>query len=181
MGEPRGSHATGKVHGPGGKFIRTTDQAELDAEAARLRSRSMGYREIGEQLGVTTSAAHRMVERALAAIPTEHAEAVRANELRKLDALERAALTVLEARHVTVSNGKLIYDGDEPLLDDAPVLNAIDRLLRVSESRRKLLGLDAPNRVEVVTLDYLDAEIARLSAQHAAESHRAETAQADHA
>jgi hypothetical protein len=34
------------------------------------------------------------------------------------------------------------------LADDAPVLNAVDRLVKISESRRKLLGLDAPAKVQ---------------------------------
>jgi hypothetical protein len=35
------------------------------------------------------------------------------------------------------------------LEDDAPVLAAVDRLLRIQERRAKLLGLDAPVRADV--------------------------------
>jgi hypothetical protein len=73
---------------------------------------------------------------------------------------------VLERNHVTVSHGRIIRgENEEPLLDDGPVLTAIDRLLKIQERRAKLLGLDAPARHEVVTLDALDTEIARLSAE----------------
>jgi hypothetical protein len=34
-------------------------------------------------------------------------------------------------------------------MDDGPVLSAIDRLVRISESRRKLLGLDQPAKMNV--------------------------------
>jgi hypothetical protein len=33
--------------------------------------------------------------------------------------------------------------------DDGPVLSAIDRIVRISESRRKLLGLDQPAKTQV--------------------------------
>lgn len=75
-------------------------------------------------------------------------------ELEKLDRLERAAITVLETKHVHVSGGKVVRDGGdeetvgEPLYDDGPVLQAIETLRRLSERRAKLLGIDAPTKVE---------------------------------
>jgi hypothetical protein len=41
-----------------------------------------------------------------------------------------------------------MWDG-APLLDDAPVLAAVDRLLKVQERRAKLLGLDVPVKRQV--------------------------------
>lgn len=43
-------------------------------------------------------------------------------------------------------------------------LQAIDRLLRISERRSRLLGLDAPvrTRVGTITLDAIESEIERL-------------------
>jgi hypothetical protein len=48
-----------------------------------------------------------------------------------------------------------------------PVLQAIDRLLKIQERRARLLGLDAPtqHRVNVLSEDAIDAEIARLEAE----------------
>lgn len=158
MTERQGS----RTHGPDGDFIRTTEQAEADAEAARLRSRSLSYREIARRLSVSPATAHAMVARALAEIVREPADDVLALELAKLDNLEQAALSVLEARHYTVSNGRLIYVGDEPLDDDGPVLAAIDRLLKIQDRRARYLGLDAPVKTEVRTVDNLDDEIRRL-------------------
>lgn len=152
--------------GPDGTFIETLDTAHRDAEAARLRSRGMGYRAIAEQLGFFDgSGAHKAVQRALAAVRAEGAEEARQLQLQQLDYLATKALEVLERHHVTVSNGRLINVDGEPLEDDGPVLAAIDRLLKIQERRAKLLGLDAPARHEVVTLDAIDAEIARLSAE----------------
>lgn len=143
-----GGPTGGPARGGDGGFVRTIDQAELDAEAAQLRSRSMSYRAIAKQLDVSVSTAHEMVKRALAAVVREAGEAVVTLELEKLDRAEAAVLAVLEAKHYTVSNGKLICLGDEPLLDDAPVLAAVDRLVRISESRRRLLGADAAQKID---------------------------------
>jgi hypothetical protein len=90
----------------------------------------------------------------------EPAEELRQLELMQLDELARAARAVLERKHLMVSHGKIVRlgqpfvndDGNaevddgrgEPLKDDAPVLAAIDRLLKIQERRAKLLGLDIP-------------------------------------
>ncbi|HYS41928.1 MAG TPA: hypothetical protein VEO01_40440 [Pseudonocardiaceae bacterium] len=153
--------------GPKGRFVRTADTAERDAEAARLRARGQSYRAIAAELGyVDHAGARKAVQRALVAIVAEPAEEVRALQLEQLDRLALAALGVLERNHVTVSHGRIIRDDNEqPILDDGPVLTAIDRLLKIQERRAKLLGLDAPARHEVVTLDALDDEIERLTAE----------------
>lgn len=155
------------VRGPKGRFIRTADTAERDAEATRLRARGQSYGAIAAELGyVDRAGARKAVQRALVAIVAEPAEEVRALQLEQLDRLTAAALAVLERNHVTVSHGRIIRDDeDKPLLDDGPVLTAIDRLLKIQERRAKLLGLDAPARHEVVTLDALDTEIEQLTAE----------------
>lgn len=73
----------------------------------------------------------------------------------RLDRLESAALKVLERHHITVNNGRVITVDGEPLLDDAPVLAAIDRLVKIEAERvrngealRRLLGLDMPVKVD---------------------------------
>jgi uncharacterized small protein (DUF1192 family) len=70
----------------------------------------------------------------------------------------------------------------EDLLDDAPVLQAIDRLLRIQERKADLVpGLKAPKRMEVVTLDWLDAQIAALTAEVDARAGELERADAEQA
>jgi DNA-binding Lrp family transcriptional regulator len=138
----------GPARGGDGGFVRTIETAERDAEAARLRSRSMSYRAIAKQLGVSVSTAHAMVDRALAEVVREAGEAVVALELEKLDRDEAAVLAVMEATHYTVSNGKLIMIDGKPLLDDAPVLAAAAMRVRISESRRKLVGADAAQKID---------------------------------
>ena len=173
-----------RIRGADGKFTAGMSTAERDAEACRMRTRAMSYSQIAHELGYADEgAAHTGVRRALARTVAEPAEDVRRTELARLDHLYASALAVLERAHVTVSQGRVVsqrvpgtgtYDPESrtwlgaewvDLLDDAPVLAAIDRLLKIQDRRAKLLGLDAPTRVQVMTVDVVDAEIARLTAE----------------
>lgn len=139
-----------RARGGDGKYVRTLDGAEREAEAARLRSRGHTYQHIAEQLGFSNKGtAYHAVQRALAEVVAEPAAEAVQFELDRLDQLHRAALAVMEAEHITVNNGKVIELHGQPLPDDGPVLAAIDRLVRISESRRKLLGLDSPVKTQI--------------------------------
>lgn len=131
-----------------GEFTRNPETAKRDAEAASMRSRSMTYQQIADALGINKASAYAAVQRAMAEILTEPAEAARQFELDKLDALERGLLATLERKHYIVSHGKIVYKGEAALEDDGFVVTASLALLRFSESRRKLLGLDSPTKIE---------------------------------
>ena len=50
--------------------------------------------------------------------------------------------------------GKVVYeDNGRPMIDDGPNLAAIDRLVKISESHRKLLGLDQEPSMNVEQRD----------------------------
>lgn len=161
--KPPQRQASSKGRGADGKYIRTAEQAERDAFAASLRSKGYGYRAIAEEMGVDIAAAHAAVQRALKEIVQEPAEDAKKLELERLDeqllrydGMRAMVMRTLENRHYTVSSGKLIFLGDEPLEDDSFVLAAADRLRQIEESKQKaaerrarLLGLDAPQRVSV--------------------------------
>lgn len=133
-----------------GRFIRTPESAKRDADAADLRAQGWTYAAIATELGYhDKSDARTGIQRALREIVEEPATRLRTLELSRLDAMYEAAMAVLERRHVTVSHGKIVYQGDEPLIDDAPVLQAIDRLLKIQARRAALLGLDAATKTEV--------------------------------
>jgi hypothetical protein len=53
---------------------------------------------------------------------------------------------------------------DKALSEEKSSMFAIDRVLAIMDRRAKLMGLDAPVRTEVITLDYIQAEIQRLEA-----------------
>lgn len=146
-----------------------------------MRARNHTYQEIADALGYGDRAnAYRAVQKALAAVPVEAVEELRRLHMARLDYLATQALAVLEREHLTISQGGRIVTDDDgrQILDDGPVLAALDRLLRIQERQAKLMGLDAPSRHEVMTLDALDARIAELAAQLGGEAAASEAAQA---
>lgn len=154
-------------------FRRSPEVAARRARVLEMRNEHRPDAEIAAELGIALATVRQDYHRALeAASADQHATAhlTRSAELAKLDQMERAVWTVLRARHVTVSGGKIVQDENgESLLDDGPVLNATDRLVKIAARRATLLGLDAParSRVEVITAEMIEAEIQRLEAGHA--------------
>lgn len=150
-GQPRGQH---------GKFDKQPGSAARDAEAANLRARGKTYRAIGEHLGITTSAAHEAVKRAYLAVVQESAEEALKIELERLDLLQEKAMVLLGQEYVKFAgSGESMVE----LVDVAPNLTAIETLRKISESRRKLLGLDQPAKVALsggvaYTLNGVDLE-----------------------
>lgn len=150
--------------------------AERRTKAITMRLAGSSYQQIADELGYTTrGAACQDISRALEAQVAEQHTAVevhRETELQRLDILWADAWAVLKREHITVSHGKIVYDertldkGElKPLLDDGPVLQAITTLLKIQERRAKYLGLDAPTKVEAITIDAIDAEIRKLAAE----------------
>lgn len=134
-----------RVRGGHGRYDRNPDVAARAAQAATLRAQSLTYQQIADRLGYSSKAkAWEAVQQVLADTVAEPAEAVRTMELEKLDALERKYLEIIDRRHVVLYQGE-----DTGHDDDGPTLTALAGLLRVSESRRKFLGLDSPTRVAV--------------------------------
>lgn len=139
----------GQVRDGNGRYLATLSTAERRAMAAGLRSRGMTYRQIAAAMQIDVKNAFGYVKDAMAAVVRESAEAAIEFELDRLDQAHQKALAVLERSHVTVSNGQIVRLDGEPLEDDGPVLAAIDRIVKISESRRKLLGLDQPAKTQV--------------------------------
>lgn len=86
-------------------------------------------------------------------------------EIGKLDLLEEKLWGMVDEEYYTVSNGQVVYmDTGDPVPDIDPILKILDRILKVSERRAKLLGLDKPVRVEatVHTMDNVDMELAEM-------------------
>lgn len=127
-----------------GGFVKTADDALRDAEALKLRSEGLTYRQIAELLDINTSTAYRRVENALRAIPADGVEEMRQLEGERLDKLHAALW-------------------DRALEGDLP---AIDRLLTISARRSKLFGLDSPtrqiNELQSFSAAEISAEVRRL-------------------
>jgi hypothetical protein len=153
-------------HDPGKKEA----AAERRAKAFELRRAGLPYRGIARELGISEKTAHQDVQRVLAGlaeIERQSAEEYRALELDRLGELQVEATRILRQTHPLISGGKVLSgftsDGKPfGLTDPAPKLAAIDRLLRISESRRKLLGLDAPTQIAPVNPDGTPYEAAYM-------------------
>ena len=166
--------------------------AELAADAARLRSHGLTIRQIAERQGCSVGAAYKRLQRAVKAVPVEAVEALRAIECERLDAVIARFWDIVGADHPYISHGRVMSiqvgielreDGTEALdadgktipvyervQDAGPVMAALAGIIRASESKRKLLGLDAPTKaqIHVITEDMVDAELRRLEDEIAA-------------
>ena len=142
---------------------------EKDIRALDLRRRGLSYPQIAAEMGCSLSGAHQSVQRALADSAREASEEVRQIEAQRLDDYMRALNRVLLAKHYVVSaaTGKVAVHPEtgQPLLDDDPVIRTVLALIRVSERRARLLGLDAPVKHEVRQIDAIDARLLDLAEQ----------------
>lgn len=113
--------------------------AVLDADhiwqALEHRRRRLSYRDIGQLMGYSSSQVYRWVMDGVAMLRAESLESAEA-----LRAIEVEALNKLESQ---------LVDRLETTPKDSDFAKLAAALVRVSESRRKLQGLDAPTKVEV--------------------------------
>ncbi|MCS5478727.1 hypothetical protein NYP18_03565 [Corynebacterium sp. YIM 101645] len=106
-------------------------RAHRRARAVGLRTEGLTIREIAEALDVSVGTAWADLDTALRDVPAEDVDTLRLVELERLDALQRA---VWEAA----------LSGD---------LQAVDRALKVIALRCRLMGLNAPERIDVGNTD----------------------------
>jgi hypothetical protein len=103
----------------------------------------------------------------------------RAMELARLEAsyerllrMEESVREVMARKHITVNNGRVIKAinpetlAEEPVEDDTFILQAVDRLTRIEESRRRtsesirrLLGVDMPVKVDATVTETTQQDI----------------------
>lgn len=120
--------------------------ADNEVKALDLRSAGKTYRDIAQILGISVSAAHNLVSRGmdrLIAKCEEKAEMVRSMELDRLDKLQSAVWDAATT-------------GD---------IQAIDRMLKIMESRAKYTGAYAAIKTDNTTrivIDHIDAGLAGL-------------------
>lgn len=110
--------------------------AERRLTTLELRKAGLSLRQIAQRTGVSVSMAKKDLDRALADLLAE--QNTKAEDWRALE-LER-----LEKMHVALW---------PKVVNDAPNMHAVDRVLRIAERRSKLLGLDMPVR-SIMELDW---------------------------
>ncbi len=101
---------------------------KAQAQALDLRRSGLGYAEIAETMGCSVSTAHGYIKRAMESARLQvEADVIdmRAEEISRLDGMLRGLWAKAKKGNV----------------------GAIDRVLKISERRSKLLGLDMPTKV----------------------------------
>ena len=154
--------------------ISRATRATLAVRRAKLveyRRRKVPYAQFYEELGYgSVDAARKDFHRALEeSIAAQHGsvEVYREEQLTELDYLAEEAHKALREQHyIVAASGKVALDPDtdQPLIDYGPKFAAIDRLVKILDRVAKLRGLDQI-KVQVLTIDAIDAEIQRLSGE----------------
>jgi len=136
---------------------------------------------IAEQHGITQSRVSQIIQDVRDSIPDEERQALITTEVERLDRVLVEAFDVLDTPHYVVNAGKIVHEITEyaqdddgnvlldedgnpkaaklaKLLDDGPRLQAVDRILKISAERRRLLGLDEPQELRA-TLTQTSPEV----------------------
>ncbi len=120
------------------------EAAERQAKALQLRLGGASFEQIGRQLGgITPQRAHQLYKQALNRVVRQPNQEIIDLEVARLDQL----LVAMWPKAMGGSGW------------------AVDRCLGIMKRRAELLGLDAPTRHEVMTIDAIDAEIRQLEAE----------------
>jgi hypothetical protein len=136
------------VRGYKGRIVENPNTIERDAQAYDWHLKGKSSRQIAALMGwADHSSALDAIDRARTAKRATATEAQRADELARLDLMNDRLQEVLDRRHVTVSQGKVVKMDGQPVEDDGPILDTVRTLLQVQARRAKLLGLDAPASV----------------------------------
>lgn len=107
---------------------RLTRAAERRLKAVTLREAGASYQQIGDHLNVTKQRAHQLVEEACQEMEEKTKETAAAVIQLELQRLDRMVLSIYPKAKA----------GD---------LYSIDRMLKLSERRTKMLGIDPPQKV----------------------------------
>lgn len=145
----------------------TAQTARRRKRAVDLREAGYGFAEIAEDLDVSVPYAWKLYHDALKAIPVASVDQHRRSESARLEKIANKLTEILDGDHPLVSNGRRFDD----LTDNGPVIAAARELRQISESLRKLYGVDAPTRTqaEVTTVDMTSNPIVQqLEARNAA-------------
>lgn len=108
--------------------------AKSREQALDLRRSGLSYQRIGEEMGISMARAHQLVAKAMEETHraiAAGADALRAEEISRLDGM-------LAALWPKAKNGDVA---------------AVDRVLKISERKAKLLGIEAPVRIETTGKD----------------------------
>jgi hypothetical protein len=121
------------------------EAAERHVRAFELRKQGYSYREIGATLGVSGKTVHEDVQRVLGELATQRLASA-------------AEYVTMELEHLDMAQQALVQHLSS---GDPSIINA---WVKVSESRRRLLGLDAPAKTAITNPDGTPAAYAEMRA-----------------
>lgn len=125
----------------GRKEATLVSQEELDM-ATRMRTEAMPVRAIAKKMNITPGLAEAMIAKRMDQVEIMDNNDIRKLELAKYDYMERTALEIM------LVNQGMMHD----TWAQRRVLEAMDRLIKISAEKRKMLGVDLqPNTTSVVT------------------------------
>jgi hypothetical protein len=147
--------------------------AGVRAEAARLKAMGTPLEDIADAFGWSTPDGSPDTARVATAIRAHLASMYRFTidemkviELQSLDELEYRLWKLLDGQHVVISQGRIVRDENgDPVEDARFVLETADRIQKVKDQRAKMMGLYAPAKIEVITIDRIESEISKLEQQ----------------
>ncbi|CAB4184570.1 hypothetical protein UFOVP1122_14 [uncultured Caudovirales phage] len=125
---------------------KTVERVANAAEALRLRIQGLGYVAIGEAMGISLTTAYELVQRELKRLReqcTELAEQIRDTELMRLDELQAA-------------HWPKAVNADP---------SSTNQVLAIMGRRAKLLGIDAPEKIEMAPPPDTELLIEKLAAR----------------
>lgn len=160
MDEAEGFFLIPSPSAPSGKFL---PSSQRDAEAARMMALGWHEEQVAESLGYGNSKeAVKGAQRAMAEAIRFARDEQRFMELRGLNEIEYRLWQKLDQEVVLVQHGKMVFIDGVAMIDERFSLEVMDRILHVKKQRCDLLGLNAPTRAEVYSIDGIEAEIQRL-------------------
>ena len=140
-----------------GRYITTIDTIQIDTQIAELRAQGLTLRQIAAEIGYESeSGIARALERAYARVPAEGGQLARRIELDRLDRWTRKAEEILANPGPQVDRlGRPVINEKtgQPYPNQEIVLQAIDRLVRLSERRARIMGIDAAKRSLSMSID----------------------------
>lgn len=149
----------------------TLEVTEKRERGVLLKARGWNWPRIARELGYATGAmAQREILIELERRRREFRgllDAAVELELEKLDAIENLMWGIIAYKHVIIQHGKVVLDPrtNELIPDKVPIMQATDRLLRIQDTRAKLLGLYAAFKVDMRVSDEVDQKIEALMAE----------------
>lgn len=150
-----------------GKWRKGIESYERDAEACRMYVAGKTYQQIADELGYGgRSNAQRAVQKILMETVRQPADEVRALLRARNEEIYMMAREIIQKEQYAHSHGEIIYNPDgTPMVEQEVKLKAMDRMQRALSELAKLCGAHAAVKFENLSLEAVQAEIARLEAE----------------